>query len=224
MTLNLNQQESLKLNYTDNKYPDKLKMIQDYPKILFYKGNVDLLNRQILAIIGCRKCSNYGLNVAIDFAYKLSKDGIIIASGGARGIDSFSNMGAILAGKPTIMVLGNGLNYIYPPENKSLEEKILNNGGLIISEYPADAKPNKENFPKRNRIISAISNGVLVVEAKERSGSFITVEYALEQGKDIYAIPGNINQENSYGTNELIKQGAKPVTSVEDILEDYIKM
>ena len=142
-------------------------------------------------------------------------------SGCARGIDSFAHKGSVKAGKPTIAVLGNGLNYIYPPENKELEEQILKNGGLIISEYPIGTKPSKETFPRRNRIISGLSDGVLVVEAKKKSGSLITVDYALEQGKNIYAIPGNIININSEGTNELIKQGAKIVTQINDILEDY---
>ena len=125
------------------------------------------------------------------------------------------------AKKPTIEVLGNGLDYVYPPENRELEKQIINNGGLIITEYPMGTRPNKQTFPRRNRIISGLSKGVLVVEAKEKSGSLITVEFALDQGKDIYAIPGNINCENSIGTNDLIKDGAKIITNVSDILEEF---
>lgn len=147
--------------------------------------------------------------------------GFTIVSGGARGIDSFSHKGAIHANKQTIAVLGNGLDYIYPPENKELEEQILYNGGALISEYIIGTKPTKYTFPARNRIISAISEGLLVVEAKQKSGTLITVDFALEQGKTIYAIPGNINSANSEGTNELIKQGAKIVTSIQDIIEDF---
>ncbi len=142
-------------------------------------------------------------------------------SGGARGIDSFAHKGSILAKKNTIAILGNGLDYIYPPENKILEDKIIENNGLIISEYPLGTKPSKYTFPARNRIISGISDGVLVVEAKEKSGTLITVDFALEQGKNIYAIPGNIDNVNTVGTNELIKQGAKLVSNINDILEDY---
>ena len=119
------------------------------------------------------------------------------------------------------MVVGNGLDYVYPPENRLLERKIIENNGLIISEYPIGTKPSKYTFPARNRIISGISSGILVVEAKQKSGTSITVDFALEQGKNIYAIPGNIDSENSSGTNELIKQGAKMTTMIDDILEDY---
>ena len=212
----INEVKSNEINYYN-----KLSMIDKFPSCLFYKGNINLINSPTLAIIGCRKCSKYGKEVAINLSYRLAKSGMTIISGGARGIDSFSILGAIAAGKPTIIVLGNGLNYIYPSENKELEEKVLENGGLLLSEYEVNKKPDKNNFPQRNKIISAISDGLLIVEAKEKSGTFITVDYALNFGKNIYAIPGNINSKNSFGTNELIKQGAKPVTRIQDILEDF---
>lgn len=218
----LKEYKNFVVNISDENYPYKLKQIKDSPKQIYYKGNIDIIQNQIIAIIGSRKSSIYGTNIAIDFAYKLSRQGLIISSGGARGIDSFANLGSVVAGKPTIMVLGNGIDYIYPAENKELEERVLANGGLILSEYEPKEKPSKETFPKRNRIISAISDGILVVEAREKSGTFITVDYALEQGKNVYAIPGSINQKNSVGTNELIKQGAKPVTEIEDIIEDFL--
>lgn len=211
-----------KINIADEEYPESLKKIYQPPKSLYCKGNIALLKQKnILAIIGCRDYSEYGKKVAINFAYELSKRGIVIVSGGARGIDSFSHKGCIMAGKETIAVLGNGIDYIYPPENKKLEEEILKNNGLIISEYPLGIKPSKYTFPARNRIISGLSNGVLVVEAKEKSGSLITIDFALEQGKNVYAIPGDITRKNTIGTNEIIKQGAKLVNNINDILEDF---
>lgn len=209
----------------DARYPEKLRKIHNPPKQLYYAGNINLLEKNnILAIIGCRDYSEYGKNVAKRFAYELSKNGIIIISGAARGIDSFSHIGCLMAKKETIAVLGNGINYIYPPENKRLEECIIKNNGLIISEYSPEAKPDKYTFPARNRIISGLSSGVLVVEAKENSGSLITVDFALEQGKEVYVIPGDINRKNTKGTNELIKQGAKLVTGINDILEDFVNI
>lgn len=206
----------------DTYYPTNLKQIYDFPICLYYKGNINLLNNTVkIAIVGSREYSDYGKIVAENFAYKLSKENITIVSGGARGIDSFSHWGAIKAGEKTIAVLGNGLNYIYPPENKQLQENIIKNNGLLVSEYIIGTKPSKYTFPKRNRIISGISDGVLIIEAKQKSGALITADFALEQGKNIYAIPGNINKINSIGTNELIKQGAKIVTNIKDILEDY---
>lgn len=206
----------------DQEYPKQLKHISDYPICLYCKGNTELLNQtRKIAIIGCRDYSQYGKNIAKEFAYKLAKANIVIVSGGARGIDSFAHQGTITANKGTIAVLGNGLDYIYPPENKELEESIIRKNGLLISEYLIGTKPNKYTFPARNRIISGISDGVLVVEAKEKSGTLITVDFALDQGKNIYAIPGNINCENAKGTNELIKQGAKLVTTPEEIIEEF---
>lgn len=181
-----------------------------------------MLKNKIIGIIGCRDYSEYGKKIAMNFAYQLSNKGFTVITGGARGIDSFGNYGAIIAKKSSIIVLGNSLEYIYPPENKRLEERVLNEDGLIISEYINGICPNKYTFPQRNRIISALSDGIVVIEAKKESGTFITVDYALEQGKEVYAIPGNINQKNSEGTNELIKQGAKITTKIEDILEDFI--
>ena len=151
---------------------------------------------------------------------KLAQENIIIISGGARGIDTFAHMGTLKEKGKTIEVLGNGLDYIYPPENRKLEEEIIKSGGLLIQEYVIGKKPDKYTFPARNRIISGISDGVLVVEAKQRSGTLITVDFALEQGKTIFAVPGNIESKNSVGTNELIKQGAKLVNNIKDILEE----
>lgn len=210
------------LKYEDEQYPECLRNIHTPPTKLYCMGNINLLNKKRkIAIIGCRDYSEYGRLISQKFAYELARMGFVIVSGAARGIDSFSHKATLNTKTGTIAVLGNGLNYIYPPENKELEEQILNNNGLIISEYDMGTRPSKYTFPARNRIISAISDGVLVVEAKQRSGTLITVDFALEQGKNIYVIPGNIDALNSVGTNELIKQGAKVVTKIEDILEDF---
>lgn len=210
------------ISCNDKEYPKQLKYVSDYPVCLYCKGNIGLLSeKKKIAIIGCRDYSKYGEKIAKEFAYKLAQENIVIVSGGARGIDSFAHQGTLNTDKGTIVVLGNGIDYIYPPENKNLEKQILQNNGLIISEYIIGTKPSKYTFPARNRIISGISDGVLVIEAKEKSGTLITVDFALEQGKNIYAIPGNIDSSNTKGTNELIKQGAKLVTTPEDILEDF---
>lgn len=210
------------LDYNDEKYSENLKNMSTPPTKLYYMGNVDLLNKKRkIAIIGCREYSEYGKIVSEKFAYELAKLGFVIISGAARGIDSFSHKATLKTNVGTIAVLGNGLNYIYPPENKELEEKILENNGLIISEYDKGTRPSKYTFPARNRIISALSDGVLVIEARKNSGSQITVDFALDQGKNVYAVPGDITRINTEGTNELIKQGAKIVTCVDDILEDY---
>ncbi|MCI9287109.1 MAG: DNA-protecting protein DprA [Clostridia bacterium] len=203
----------------DKDYPKKLLHIYDAPAILYYKGDKKLLHTDIIAMIGCRECSNYGKEVSIKFSYELAKKGITIISGMAKGIDSYSHIGCIKAGGKTIAVLGSGLDIIYPKENCLLYDEILSAKGLILSEYVIGTKPSKLNFPARNRIISGLSNGVIVVEAKGKSGTLNTVDFALEQGKDIFVVPGNITSTNSTGTNELIKQGASCVTGVEDILK-----
>jgi DNA processing protein len=203
----------------DQHYPKKLKNIYDFPVILYVKGNKEILNDLCIGIIGCRDASKYGERISKEFAYTLSKHNINIISGLARGIDSFAHIGCMAANGKTIAVLGSGIDYIYPPENKIIYEEIIRKQGIIISEYIMGTKPLAGNFPARNRIISGISSGLIVVEAKEKSGTLITVDFALEQGKEIYVVPGNIDSPNSSGTNELIKQGAQIITSPEDILK-----
>lgn len=213
------------ISINDKKYPQILKQIYDPPISLYIKGNAEILNGKNIAIVGCRNSSKYGEETAKYFAYNLSEKGINIISGLARGIDTYAhigNLGAMIhngnniCGK-TIAVVGNGIDIIYPKENKYLEEKIIKSGGCIISEYPLGTKPEKFNFPARNRIISGLSKGVLVIEARAKSGTLITIDFALQQGRDVYVVPGNINSVNSVGTNDLIKQGAKLVTRVEEI-------
>lgn len=202
-------------------YPNKLKNIYDPPCVIYVKGDEKILTQKGIAMVGCRNCTTYGKNIATQLAYNLSLNNINIISGLARGIDSFSHRGALKANGKTIAVVGCGLDMVYPKENKILFEEIIKKGGAIVSEYVIGTKPIALNFPRRNRIISALSEAVVVVEAKEKSGTLITCDFALEQGKEIYAVPGNINSPNSYGTNELIKQGAKSLTNLEDILTDF---
>ncbi len=211
----------MKTIYQNQKeYPEKLSKIYAPPAKLYVLGDETILNKPSIAIIGCRNASQYGKRVAFKFAYELAKKGIIIVSGLARGIDIYSHLGAVKANGKTIAVLGSGFNHIYPSEHKKYCVDIIEKGGAIITEYENNTKPIPTNFPARNRIISGLSNGVLVVEAKQKSGTLITVDYALDQGKNVFIIPGNITSNNSYGTNELIKQGAKLVTNIEDILEE----
>ncbi len=155
------------------------------------------------------------------FSYNLAKAGVTVVSGLAKGIDGFAHMGALAAKGKTIAVIGSGLDIIYPKENIELAREIIRREGLIISEYPLGTRPNQSHFPERNRIISGLSKAVLVVEAKEKSGTSITVDFALEQGKEVFAIPGNINSPNSKGTNQMIKEGAKIVTNINEILHLY---
>lgn len=207
------------ISIEDKQYPNILKEIYDPPICLYIRGNKEILNNKSISIVGCRKATDYGRKVARDFAYNISKQDINIISGLAIGIDSEAHLGAVEANKKTVAVLGNGLDTIYPKENINLSQKILDSGGAIISEYPLGIKPKKENFPARNRIISGMSNRLLVVEAKEKSGTLITVDFALEQGRDVFVVPGNIISENSAGTNDLIKQGAKLVTDWRECIE-----
>lgn len=205
----------------DEEYPKILKNIYDPPISLYIRGNKNILNNNSIAIIGCRDCSQYGKNVAKQLAYNISKKNMNIVSGLAKGIDSMAHEGTLLAKGKTIAVLGNGLDTIYPKENIKLAKLILDNDGAIISEYPLGEKPKKQNFPERNRIVSGISKGIIVVEARQKSGTLITVDFALEQGRDVYVVPGNIDRDTSVGTNELIKQGAKIITNYHEILEEY---
>ncbi len=179
-----------------------------------------MLNKTAIAIVGSRNCSEYGWMQAKKFSNALSKNGICIISGLAIGIDSIAHSSAMSHKGKTIAVLGSGFNNIYPKENKRLYEKILENDGCVISEYPPDTKVNTKYFPKRNEIISALALGVLVVEAKYRSGSTITANSAFKQGKKVFAIPSNIDSKLGIGTNKLIQKGAKLVTNIQDILKE----
>lgn len=215
----INKEDIKILMYTDQNYPQLLRNIYDPPPVLFIKGNLmDFDN--CLAVVGARRASDYGKSAAYKLSMELAVRGITIVSGLARGIDSCAHQGCLDVEGITIAVMGSGFKHIYPPQNKRLFEAICSNG-CVVSEYMPDMPPYAGNFPKRNRIISGISKGVIIVEAGEKSGSLITARLALEQGRDVFAVPGNIFSPSSQGTNSLIKDGAKPVTCVEDILEEY---
>jgi DNA processing protein len=207
------------LTILDDLYPEKLTNIYMPPLVLFYQGNLSLLKEKIIAVIGARDYSNYGKNVTEAFVTRLVRHHIHIISGLAYGIDTIAHKTCLKANGYTIAVLGSGIKQIYPKEHQSLAVEIGNNH-LLISEYPPYAYARKTHFPFRNRIVSALSDGVLVIEAKERSGTLITCDYALDQGRDIFVIPNHIYAENSVGTNNLIKQGAVLVTNIYDIFEN----
>ncbi len=207
------------LTYTDIEYPEQLRQIDDSPVILYTKGEIIPEDKYAVAIVGSRNMSPYGRKSAETIAYDLASSGLTIISGMARGIDTAAHKNALKAGGRSIAVLGSGLDMPYPPENTGLYES-LSRSGSVISEFPLGTPPNRENFPKRNRLISGLSLGVLVVEATAKSGSLITANYALEQGKDVFAVPGNIASRTSEGTNSLIKRGARLVQKAEDILEE----
>ena len=200
-------------------YPSSLLNIKDSPSRLFVEGNLDLLNSDSIAIIGSRYASEEGMKTAELFSKGLSQVGLTIVSGLALGIDTIAHKFSYNQKGKTIAVLGSGLNKIFPPENIDLYKKILENDGLIISEYAPNSEPSSSSFPKRNRIISGISLGILVVEAKYRSGTGITATYAREQNKPIFAIPHEIDNPYGIGTNRLLKKGAIAVTNPIDILE-----
>ncbi|HEY6007140.1 MAG TPA: DNA-processing protein DprA [Geobacteraceae bacterium] len=199
-------------------YPAALLEIPDPPPFLYVKGELRDLDPAV-AIVGARRASSYGLLTTDRLARELSAHGVIVVSGMARGVDTAAHRGALEAGGRTVGVLGCGIDVIYPAENRRLFEAMAEKGALI-SEFPMGTTPLAENFPRRNRIISGISRGVLVVEAAENSGSLITARYALDQGRDVFAVPGNINFKTSRGTNRLIKEGAKLVEEVADIIEE----
>ena len=212
----------VEISIESEEYPQKLRKIYDPPMKLYVLGNKEILKQKGIAIVGTRNATEYGKNIALQISKELSQNGINIISGLALGIDTYAHKGNICAqskGK-TIAVLGSGIDEIYPKENIELARKIIQTGGCIISEYPLGTKPSKLNFPKRNRIISGLSDGILVVEAGEKSGALITAEFGLEQGKEIFAVPGDITKIQSRGTNMLIKDGAKIVLSSQDILEE----
>lgn len=204
----------------EDNYPAKLKQFKDMPEVLFYKGKLPKCHIPTVAMVGARACSNYGRNMARNIGKELSFNGVQIISGMARGIDTYSQLGAIEGGTPTFAVLGCGVNICYPTENIELYDDIIDKGGGIISEYYPGSEPLAWHFPMRNRIISALADKVAVIEAKEKSGSLITVEWALEQGKDVYALPGRVNDSLSAGCNRLLKAGAGVLMSGQDIIED----
>lgn len=214
--------ESKIVKIEDKEYPEELKKIKDAPKILYYKGILPTADEKLFAIVGTRRYSPYGQQVALKISGELADAGLTIVSGLAPGIDTFSHKAVVEKRKRTIAVLGTGLDEksIYPQTNLDLSRKIISCGGCLISELPEGTSGSKFSFPRRNRIISGMSLAVLVVEAKEKSGSLITADYAIKQNKKLFAVPGPIYSSNSSGPNKLIKNGAKLITGAADVLDE----
>lgn len=209
------------LTYWDEAYPQQLKSIYDPPVFLFYKGDLNCLSAPAIAVVGTRKPSSYGKMVSERLSEELARRGFTLISGFARGVDTIAHKTALKNGAATIAVLGNGIDYIYPAENRPLFKQMTEGTqGLILSEYPMGTMPDAGNFPKRNRIISGISVGVLVTEAGEKSGALLTAMYANDQNREVFAVPGAITSPLSAGTHHLIQSGAKLVHTAEDILEE----
>jgi DNA processing protein len=208
------------LTYEEGDYPERLREIFDPPPVLWILGDVKLLARPAIAIVGTRHPSPYGTGMAEVLARDLGGRKLVILSGMARGIDTAAHRGVLAAGGSTVAVWGTGVDVIYPKENKALAENILAAGGTIVSEFRLGTFPAPQNFPKRNRILSGMSIGVLVVEAGENSGTRVTARCALEQDRDVYAVPGNVTNKNAWGPNTLIKQGAKLVATWEDVWQE----
>ncbi len=212
------------LPFNHPKYPRRLRNIPDPPVVLYYVGNLpDFEERPAIAVVGTRKASAYGLNAARSLSRELAASGVLIISGGAAGIDTSAMEAALEADMPTVGVLGCGVDVVYPRNNRRLFTRVTQNG-CLISEYPPGTPPYAWNFPKRNRILSGISNGVLVVEAPEKSGALITAEYAIEQGKELFVVPGNIGVKVSVGSNALLREYAAAVCCGWDIVRDYISL
>lgn len=215
------EQKVKKISIKDDNYPTLLKKIKNPPAILYYLGEIKS-EENCFAIVGTRRYSSYGKQVALEFSGDLSESGLTIVSGLAPGIDTFSHQAAVERKKRTIAVLGTGLDEksIYPKSNLGLAERIIKNGGCLISEYPPETRGTKFTFPQRNRIISGLSLGTLVIEAKAKSGALITADYAFSQKRKMFAVPGQIYSSNSKGPNLLIKKGAKLVDNINDILQE----
>jgi DNA processing protein len=208
------------LTREDAAYPERLLEIFDPPAVLWTRGEVGLLERPGIAVVGTRQPTPYGLGMAEVLSRDLANRRLIILSGMARGVDTVAHKAALKAGGRTVSVWGTGIDVIYPKENKRLAEEIVGSGGAIVSEYPLGTFPAPQNFPIRNRILSGMSVGVLVIEAGEYSGTRITARCALDQGREVFAVPGNVTSKNAWGPNTLIKQGAKLTATWEDVWED----
>ena len=216
----LEKNNSRLLTWDDADYPPLLREIYDPPYVIYVQGDVALLSKRQMAIVGTRNPSAAARTLARQFAKELAAGGVVITSGLALGIDAASHEGALDAGRPTIAVVGTGLKSVYPREHDKLAARIVAEGGALVSEFPLDMPPKAIHFPMRNRIISGLSVGVLVVEAAVRSGSLITARLALEQNRDVFAIPGSIHNPLARGCHQLIRQGARLVETAQDILEE----
>lgn len=213
------------LTFSDDDYPQLLREIHDPPAVLYYRGrNVFLGSAISVAVVGARKATPYGMSAAETISSQLAKCGVNIISGLANGIDTAAHQGTVSSKGTAVGVLGCGIDIVYPYSNKKLYESVLSNDGMILTEFAPGTEPIPVNFPRRNRIISGLSYATLVVEAAENSGSLITAKYAAEQGREVYAVPGNITSQQSAGCNLLIKDGARLVSCGEDILQDMFRV
>lgn len=205
----------------DLRYPNQLKQIKNPPKQLYVEGNMELLKTNIISIVGSRSCSENGKQLTRKFSKELICQDITIASGMAIGIDTVAHQTTLQEKGNTIAVLGNGLKHIFPTENEELYQQIIKNGGLVITEYAPNEKAKSKNFLERNRIVSGLALGILVIEATHRSGTSVTAKLATEQGKKVFALPHEVTDKKGVGTNRLIQNGAKIVTSIKDIMEEF---
>jgi DNA processing protein len=206
------------LTWEDEAYPSRLKEIDQPPPILYLRGELTTEDSWAVAVVGTRRVTAYGRQVTEELASYLAQNGVTVVSGLARGVDSIAHQAALKAGGRTLAVMGNGVDRIYPPEHRALAEQILASGALL-SDYAPGTPPESANFPPRNRLISGLSLAVVVVEAGETSGALITAQFAVDQGREVFAVPGNILAPQSKGTNRLIQQGAHPLLSARDVLE-----
>ncbi|HWP98570.1 MAG TPA: DNA-processing protein DprA [Syntrophomonadaceae bacterium] len=219
----LSKQPMSLVTWDDPEYPEALKHIAQKPYLLYYRGRLDCLQVLCVAVVGSRRPTAYGRRTAHCLGQDMASRQVTVVSGLARGIDTEAHKGAIEGKGFTAAVLGSGIDVMYPRENRRLFDEVCEEG-LVVSEFPPGTPPDARNFPRRNRIISGLSRGVVVVEARSRSGALITADFALEQGRDVFAVPGPIGSENSVGTNRLIQQGAKLITGSEDVLEEYLQV
>ena len=209
------------LTLHDNDYPERLKNIYDPPIVLYVHGTMPNIDEEpVVSIVGTRRCTPYGVQAAENIAFTLSQSGIIVVTGLALGIDTAASVGALRGERATLGVIGSGLDVIYPPANRKLFSDVAHRGA-VISEYPPGTAPLTHNFPARNRILSGLSLGVLLIEAPQKSGALITAARALEQGRDVFVLPGNVNAEACVGSNLLLRDGAIPVLSADDIISEY---
>ena len=215
------EKKNVKLLFqTDEAYPAQLNSIQDPPYLLYYAGKLSCLQKPMIAIVGTRRASSYGTEMAAMIARELSEAGVCVVSGLARGIDAAAHKAVVDAGEATVGILGSGINVPYPPEHTGLLRQIAGGIGLVLSEYPLDAGPRPYHFPHRNRIISGLSMGVVFAEGRIKSGGMHTVHSALMQGREVFAVPGRVGTYGSEGPHAILREGARIVTSAQDILED----
>jgi len=215
---NIEKKKIKVLTWEDTDYPRRLKEINQAPPVLFINGSINVEDDWAVAVVGTRRVTPYGRQIAVEIARFLAENGVTVVSGLARGVDAIAHQSALQAGGRTIAVLGNGVDITYPPEHAKLANEIISQGALV-SDYPIGTPPDGVNFPPRNRIISGLSLATVVVEAGERSGALITAEFAVEQGREVFAVPGSILTPQSEGTNKLIEQGARPLLKMKEIIE-----